>query len=78
MASVMAYPLLSYEAAQRAGVAMHDRWVSCGEGVPPLSREDTAWADMFRAGYEAVRHSCNLCGGLDEHKADCPMMLAAV
>jgi hypothetical protein len=46
--------LLSHAEAQSAGLAMHDRWVTAGEGIPPLSRDDTAWADMARAAWEAV------------------------
>lgn len=48
-------PLLSFEDARIAGIKMHDRWLDVGEQIPPLGRQDTAWADMFRAGYEALR-----------------------
>lgn len=55
--------LLSHEEAQAAGHAMYDRWVQqampeapgMGGGFPaPMPRDDTGWADLARAAWEAA------------------------
>lgn len=54
--------LLSFAEAKAGGEAMYDQWIrmdgpgshAMGEDLPPMPRDDTGWADAFRAGWEAV------------------------
>lgn len=51
--------LLSFDEAKCAGEAMFDRWLNAHQQdhvcpLPPFLREDSAWADLARAAWEAV------------------------
>lgn len=43
---------LSFAEAQKVGQGMYDRWAVQSGEVPPLTRDDGAWADLARFVFE--------------------------